>query len=471
MAATNPSQILMSTTSTMVPQPTSLVFTVRRCEPELVKPARPTPRELKLLSDIDDQECLRTQIPIIQFYKYNPSMQGKDPAKVIREALGKTLVFYYPFAGRLREGPNGKLMVDCTGDGVLFIEADADVKLEQFGEALQPPFPCLDQLLYDVPGSGEILNCPLLLIQVTTMKCGGIIFALRLNHTMADGAGLFQFISAMAEMAQGAISPSILPVWERHLLSCRTPPQVTCTHHEYDKVDDIKSCTNFTPLENMVHRSFFFNPSDITAIRRFVPSHLRHCSTFEVLTACLWRYRTLALQFDPDEQVRLLCIVNVRSKFNPPLPKGYYGNAIVYPVAVTTAGKLCQNPLGYAIELVKQTKKSVTEEYVKSVADFLATKGRPPVSLVRVYLVSDARHAKFSDVDFGWGKAMYGGPAKGVVASFQIPHRNKKGENGLVVPIYLPASAMERFVRELNRMLKDHPAGSRSNSTFIKSTM
>jgi hypothetical protein len=48
----------------------------------------------------------------------------------------------------------------------LFIEADADVTLEQFGDALQPPFPCLEELIFDVPGSSGVLNCPLLLIQV-----------------------------------------------------------------------------------------------------------------------------------------------------------------------------------------------------------------------------------------------------------------------------------------------------------------
>ncbi|XVF42796.1 hypothetical protein PTKIN_Ptkin01aG0393800 [Pterospermum kingtungense] len=143
---------------------TCLVFKVHRHEPELVAPAKPTPHEYKLLSDIDDQEGPRFQIPLIQFYKCNPSMQGKDPARAIREALAQALVFYYPFACRLREGPHRKLMVDCTGDGVLFIEADADVTLDQFGDALQPPFPCMEELLYDVPGSA--VNCSLLLIQI-----------------------------------------------------------------------------------------------------------------------------------------------------------------------------------------------------------------------------------------------------------------------------------------------------------------
>ena len=97
------------------PTTSSLVFSVRRCKPELVAPAKPTPHEFKQLSDIDDQDGLRFQIPVIQFYRYNPSMHGKDPVKVIREALAQTLVFYYPFAGRLREGPCRKLVVECTG--------------------------------------------------------------------------------------------------------------------------------------------------------------------------------------------------------------------------------------------------------------------------------------------------------------------------------------------------------------------
>ena len=86
--------------------PSGLSFKVHRRKPELVAPAKMTPREVKLLSDIDDQGSLRIQIPWIQFYAGNPSMRGKDAVEIIRKALADTLVFYYPFAGRLREGPN-----------------------------------------------------------------------------------------------------------------------------------------------------------------------------------------------------------------------------------------------------------------------------------------------------------------------------------------------------------------------------
>lgn len=163
---------LLSSPRPMAP-PSSLAFSVRRSEPELVAPAKPTPHEFKPLSDIDDQEGLRFLIPVLQFYKNVPSMHGRvDPAKVIKAALAKALVFYYPFAGRLREGPGRKLVVECTGEGVVFVQADADVSLEQFGDALQPPFPCLEELIFDAQGSAGVFNSPLLLVQVTFVPTG-----------------------------------------------------------------------------------------------------------------------------------------------------------------------------------------------------------------------------------------------------------------------------------------------------------
>lgn len=155
----------------MTSLPCSLVLRVNRLAPQLVKPAKPTPHETKLLSDIDDQEGLRFQTPVLMSYKNNPLIpkDRTDPVKVLKEALSKALVFYYPLAGRLREGPNRKLMVECTGEGVLFIEADANVTLEQLGDAIVPPSPFLEEFLCDAPASDGILGCPLPLVQVTVL--------------------------------------------------------------------------------------------------------------------------------------------------------------------------------------------------------------------------------------------------------------------------------------------------------------
>ncbi|PSR91340.1 Methanol O-anthraniloyltransferase, partial [Actinidia chinensis var. chinensis] len=370
-------------------------FTVRREKPTLVVPSKPTPRELKQLSDIDDQEGLRHLIPVIMFYKCNLFMEGEDPVKVIREALSKALVFYYPLAGKLIENPNRKLVVDCTSEGVLFIEADADVELDQLMVDTMPQG-CwyLDELLHNVPGSEGILGCPLLLIQVTRFRCGGFAFALRLNHTMSDAPGLVQFLTAIAEFARGdGGAPSVPPVWQREFLAARQPPSITFQHHEYEQVIDTPTPTHDNN-NNTIQKSFFFGPKEIKAIRSHLPPHHRSISsTFEVLTACLWRSRTRALGLDPNEKVRVSCLVNGRGKHDLDVPHGYYGNVFAFPAVVSRARMVSTYPLEYAVDLVKKSAARMTGEYLRSLADFMVANGRPLNIMEGNYMVSDTRHA------------------------------------------------------------------------------
>ncbi|KAI3826238.1 hypothetical protein L1987_00283 [Smallanthus sonchifolius] len=432
-----------------------LTFIVRSHAPELIAPATPTPREVKLLSDIDDQAGLRYLIPTIQFYPSNPKMGNTNPAGVIRDALAKLLVFYYPLAGRLKEGLGKKLMVDCTGEGVLFIEAEADVTLEQFGETLRPPFPCTEKLLCDVHGSGGIVGSPLVQIQVTRLLCGAFIFTSRVCHAMCDGTGYAQFLMALGEMARGAVAPSVLPVWQRELLNTRDPPRITFPHPEYD---DAK-LNNTITMDEIVDKSFFFGPAEMSALYRFVPENLKTCTTFEVLTACLWRCRTIALQPDPEQDARLMIFVNARGKFNPPIPIGYYGNCIVLPCVISKARDLCEKPLDHALNLVTKVKSSVTEEYVRSATDLMVVKGRPHYRTDSTYIISNIARIGLNKVNFGWGEAIYAGFPKqdqdvpGVFSEY-MSSTNDNGESGIIVLIGLPILAMEKFVKELNIMLK-----------------
>ncbi|KAF3447695.1 hypothetical protein FNV43_RR08398 [Rhamnella rubrinervis] len=438
---------------------TSMSFQVKRCEPELVVPAKPTPREVKKLSDIDNQQALRFQLPGITFYKNNPnpSMEGKDPAKVIREALGRALVYYYPLAGRLFEDCNNNnvLMVDCNGQGALFIEADADVEFDQLDHPIQPPFPFLDEVLYNAPGSDGILGCPLLLIQVTRLKCGGFIFAIRMNHTMCDGFGLHQFLKALIELAQGAEEPSVPPVWRRELLNARNPPRITCKHKEFQEemTNYNDELNNLVQTTHMIQCSFFFSHSKIMTIRKHLPPHLATCSRFELLAACAWRCRTLALNLDPEEVIQISCVFNARANnIGLNLPLGYYGNVIAGPCTLTNAGVLCKNPIGYAVELVKKVKSEMSAEYIRSAADFIASRGRPPCKIKGNFVVSDITNAPFQEIDFGWGCPDYIGVAVSFpLFSFFVKCVNN-GEAGTLLLTSLPLLAVERFQQELKKL-------------------
>ncbi|CAO2146289.1 unnamed protein product [Urochloa humidicola] len=156
-------------------------LTALRCKPELVMPARQTPHEYKPLSDIDDQRGIRFYPAGVEFFRARlfagsagDDVVNNDPVSTIRAALAEALVSYYPLAGRLVELPGvtgGKLLVDCTAEGVVFVEADADVRLEELGDQpLIMPYPCVEQLLCCDVGEPQdgVVGKPLLFFQVYT---------------------------------------------------------------------------------------------------------------------------------------------------------------------------------------------------------------------------------------------------------------------------------------------------------------
>ncbi|KAJ8555274.1 hypothetical protein K7X08_012770 [Anisodus acutangulus] len=424
-----------------------LALPVIRHESELIVPATTTPREIKHLSDIDDREGLRFHISNLFFYEHNPSMEGIDPAKVIKDGLAKALVFYYPLAGRLIEGPNGKHIVNCNGEGILFTDANAYVELEMLGESIKPPCPYLEDLLYNVPGSDGIIHCPLMLIQVTRFTCGGFAVAVRVNHMMIDAFGLVLFLNAVTDFVKfKASAPSIIPVWQRNILNARIPPCITCKHPEFE--EDIESKNAWLNLENeLIQRSFFFGAEEIEAIRNQVSPIHRSSGRFELLTSFLWRHRTISLNLNPEEIVRMTYFVTARGRFEHlKIPHGYYGNAFACPAAVSKAGILSTYSLTYALELIKKAKNQVNEEYFRSMVDLMVIKDRPGITQSWNFCISNTANVGFDKVDFGWGEPKYGGAVKADSCfSFFVACKNNKGQNGILTTISLPPRAMERF--------------------------
>ncbi|CAN0859216.1 Benzyl alcohol O-benzoyltransferase [Linum grandiflorum] len=198
---------------------------------------------------------------------------------------------------------------------------------------------------------------------------------------------------ALSELACGAITLSILPVWERHIFTARSPPRVTCTHREYENVMVAADSMIINKLDDqMEHRSFYFGLVEISALRSHAPPHLRNSNShIELITACAWKCRTIL-----------------------PLNLTLTMSALAYPAVVATADDLCRNSLGYALDLVKKAKLEVTVEYMRSVADFMVMTGRRcKYTRARSFSVSDVTRAGYDEVDFGWGKAAYRRPVRG----------------------------------------------------------
>lgn len=152
----------------------------RRGNPEFVTPVRATPHESKLLSDLDDHWDLHYLQPGLEFFHaVDSDRRPARPGDNIKTALAEALVYYYPIAGRLREMPKGhKLAVECTAEGVVFVEAEAEATLEDFGEPPMPTFHGAEGFLCDVGDTRVIVGRPLFYMQVN-LAC---IHALTITH-------------------------------------------------------------------------------------------------------------------------------------------------------------------------------------------------------------------------------------------------------------------------------------------------
>lgn len=441
-------------------------FTVTKRPPLLVSPNRPTPTQPLYLTNIDDQFGLRFHVNILMFYPppCNSSMNGhgrNDPVQVIGEALGKLLVDYYPFAGRLRNADDkGKLVMDCTGEGVLLVEADADISLEDLGD-LSPPIPRALEFINNVPGSDTITDSPLLLFQVTRLRCGGFVVGMRFNHCVSDGTGITQFLNSLGEIARGAASSKVPPVSNREILRPRAKPTADYPGlREYCEFED-KYQESFVPgaaaEEKMSLKSFYFGSREIAALKRQIKG-LKFSTPFEVISACLWRSRTEALNIPADQELAFMFPLNARNRFRPALPAGYYGNTLASANAMTTARDLTHRPLSYAVKLINEGNRRVNDEYMRCMIDLAQLNGRPLSPSDGSFIVSDVSKVMLdiAESDFGWGKAVYACPVYPAMPHFTyLAPASKRDSKGIVVPVCLPSTAMEAFEEIINKTIKN----------------
>ncbi|KAH9328805.1 hypothetical protein KI387_000913, partial [Taxus chinensis] len=126
-----------------------------------VAPCLPSSKEILQLSSVDN--ILRCYVSVLLVYDGVSSVSA-HPAKTFREALSKVLVYYSPFAGRLRNKENGDLEVECSGEGAVFVEAMADNNLSVLRDFNEYD-PSFQQLVFSVPTDTNIEDLHLLSVQ------------------------------------------------------------------------------------------------------------------------------------------------------------------------------------------------------------------------------------------------------------------------------------------------------------------
>jgi hypothetical protein len=276
--------------------------------------------------------------------------------------------------------------------GVWFVEAAAGCTLADVDGLECCPLLIPGELLLPRPPPGEKLDGLILMAQATRFACGGFAVGISFSHAVFDGQGAAQFLTAVGELARGLPTPSVAPVWGRDAIpDPPSPPQPQLTEFRFvNQVADISA-------------------ESIERVKdEFKSSTGEGCSTFDAVTAVVFKCRALALAaaLPDDAEVRFGFAAGTRHLLRGVLPAvdGYYGNCVYLACVRRTNRAARESALAELVGAVREEKEAIAAGF----ADWMRGVRRyePPLDYSTAIL-SDWSRLGFDEVDYGFGMPGY----------------------------------------------------------------
>ncbi|XP_057428976.1 uncharacterized acetyltransferase At3g50280-like [Lotus japonicus] len=276
----------------------------------------------------------------------------------LKQSLSLALVHFYPLAGRLvtqktEDPPSYAVFVDCINSpGAGFIHATLDMTIS---DILFPvDVPPVVQSFFDhhkaVNHDGHTM--PLLTIKVTELL-DGVFIGCSMNHCVGDGTAYWNFFNTWSEIFQAkaqtghdefhSVPISHHPIHNRWFPpGCNRLINLPFRHHD-EFIGRYES-------NKLRERIFHFSAESIAKLKAKANSESssNKISSFQSLSAFVWRSLTRARNLPHDQRTICRMAVNNRTRMEPPLPHEYFGNSLHAVHAEAKAGEVLEKDLGWA---------------------------------------------------------------------------------------------------------------------------
>ncbi|KAK1416228.1 hypothetical protein QVD17_32017 [Tagetes erecta] len=399
-------------------------FSVKVTRSETVAPNQPWHDHWLPFTNLD---LLVPPFDVGSFFCYkrsdDHSVDATTMVGALKSSLSQALTLFYPLAGEIVRNAVGEPEIYCNNRGVDFVEAVADVKLQE-----------LNFYNPDVSIEGKLMpkrEHGVLAIQVTMLKCGGMVIATIFDHRVADGYSANMFVSTWADITRSQ-PPSFVPSFRRSVLNARRPTVYTPT-----------TASMFLPLSNLpslhtdpkrgsnpdqdllISRIYYIEGEQLKRLQSLASENGYQRSKLEAFTSFLWKVTAMFVEDSGHGEICNMAVaVDGRRRLGEGegvekenLMLAHFGNVLSIPFGKIQSKDLKDMPLSsVANEVHKFLKSATSKDHFLELIDWVEDQRPKPLmsrpfaedNAVSIMVSSGQRFSIMDKMDFGWGKLVFG---------------------------------------------------------------
>ncbi|KAH6809283.1 hypothetical protein C2S51_027066 [Perilla frutescens var. frutescens] len=372
---------------------------INRISKKLIKPHTPTPQNLKNHNiSFLDKFMEPTNFAVVLFYELKPENKSH-----LEESLSKILVKFYPLAGRYIKNEQ---LFDCSDQGAEFVEAEAleielidlvvKIDTDQLNDLLPEQYFKVDEASHD----------PVLSIQATHFRCGGVAIALSVSHRVFDAASLGTFVAAWSNSSNPDSDSTITPSFD-------LPSLIPNKYHDFGVGSTKVYCIDDNEI---VVKRFLFNKEALTRLTSKLRPNMNGKNISAVRVVCAVIAKALirldrAKHGGRNRDVVITQPINMRERTILPQPKHCCGNLFLMAASkangvgmqelVDVIGDSVRKSIANYAEIVSPDDRDGRGIIINTFRNFVKQAWNPETNTL---VFSDWSKFGFYEADFGFGK-------------------------------------------------------------------
>ncbi|KAL5714379.1 hypothetical protein ACHQM5_016347 [Ranunculus cassubicifolius] len=200
------------------------------------------------------------------------------------------LELYNYTSGRIRKSESGRPFIKCNDGGVRIVEAMCRMTVEECLE--ENNFYVHNQLSRNQVLGSEVAFSPLVLIQFTWFKCGGMSVGLSWAHVLGDAFSASSFINLWGQIMAGKSPPKSLNFSKAHKKTANSeiPPSTATELLSVKKIEAAEDSWIVPNNCRMETFSFRLTATQLKHMQSKISdqSHTSQVPVFETLGAIIW---------------------------------------------------------------------------------------------------------------------------------------------------------------------------------------